>query len=628
MSKRFLQASASFSTLFLGSLAVAATSLPLTVAVATPSIAEGSSWRPAALFGADIRSLAVDPRDPEVVYAGTSAGHLYRSTDGGSTWQEAGPGLPLRGYVIGSLFFDPNRSGRLWAGLWGIWGGGAVAFSDDQGATFALRGTGLANEQIYAITAVPGVPGKFFAAARSGVWSTTDDGMTWQHATAPYADIVNVSSLEVDPHEPNRVLAGTWRRAYRSDDGGRTWRGVFTGMVLDSEVFNMSPDIRHPGVVWASTCGWVYQSSDWGETWRRFQNGLAERRTPSIEVLFDGRLLAGTVAGLYLSDDRGASWHRRTPTDLAILAIASHPARPNRVWIGTEGAGVYRSDDRGSSFRPSATGMTNVRVAALASFGGEVFAAVPHAGPGSGIYRSRDGGRSFVDAHEPLPTVLDLVADGPEIWAATEQGLFMASGGRSWSRVAELGSQRVEQVVAHGGRVVARTAKGLFERPPGKPLFAAVTYKHGPPRALAASAEALWVADAEGLYRLGADGNHPVATPFPGGRVQVLGESLLYAGREGVWLRPDQASPWSTLHPLSARTLLTGDERYPLVMVEVGVQPERVWLYEAATRRIHDLGAATTGRDVLSALVVDRRVLLGTSGYGLELLDLPAPAVH
>jgi photosystem II stability/assembly factor-like uncharacterized protein len=577
--------------------------------------------RTAALFGADVRSLAVAPQQPDLVLAGTSAGHVYRSDDGGQTWREAGPGLPLAGYVVGHLAFDPNHPQRLWAAIWGIWGGGSVVVSDDLGATWSRRAEGLADEQIYTLTAVPGRPGRLYAAARSGVWGSEDDGMHWRLLSAGVEGLIQVSSLLVDPYRPETVIAGTWRRAFRSDDAGRTWRGIFEGMVLDTEVFSLHADPRRRGEVWASTCGWVYQTPDFGGRWQRFTSGLAERRTPSFGILFEGRLLAGTVAGLYTSDDRGASWQRRTATDLAVLAIATHPARPQRVWIGTEGSGVWRSDDGGQSFVASTVGMTNVRVAALVRAGGEVLAAVKHAGPSSGIHRSRDGGRTFAGRPEPLPTVLDLAAAGAEVWAATEGGLYVASGSASWQRVGELGSGRVEQVELAGDRVVVRTPQGIWERPPGGGLFRQIPYRHLPPRAVALLDDALWVADGEGIYRLRGQENHTVEGPAAATRLARLRDRVVLASRAGVWRGGDEGGGWEQLHGQSARLLDTGDPQHPLLLAETeGAQ--RLWRWATEAGRLEPLATPIPGREVLSALVVDGRLLLGTSGYGLLELEL------
>src|SRR6185295_1997146 len=251
-------------------------------------------WQALPLEGADVRSLAIQPGRPDLLLAGTSAGHVYRTNDGGGTWIDAGPSLPFPGWVVSSLRFEtaPTKAGappRLWAGLWGIWSGGHVASSDDLGATWASRSGDLPNLQVYAVAPVPGEEGRLFAATAQGVSGT--------------------------------VFAGTWRQAYRSDDGGATWQGVFDGMVLDSEVFTLTPG-RESGEIWASTCGWVYRTENSGGTWRRYQQGLGERRTPSFAVLPDGRLLAGTVAGAYLSADGGLTWKLGSDPALSVLAVA------------------------------------------------------------------------------------------------------------------------------------------------------------------------------------------------------------------------------------------------------------------------------------------------------------------
>lgn len=412
-----------------GAAGVAAGASPVAASPVTASPVPSSpvTAAPAAIWGGDVRALAVHPRDPDVLAAGTSAGHIYLSRDGGRSWSDAGAPLPFPDWVVGTLRFDPHRPDRLWAALWGVWGSGLVAVSDDLGATWRERmgpsggsGRALPREPVYDLVVEPGAPDLLYAGARSGVWLSRDAGLGWIHLTAPYPEIHHVSSLLVHPERPGTLIAGTWRRAYRSDDGGLTWRGAFTGMELDSEVFQLRSVPGRERDLWASTCGWVYLSSDLGERWTRFKDGLPERRTPAFAVLEDGRLLAGTIAGLYVSEDAGRSWELRTDPELSVRAIVHDPRRPERIVLGTEGAGVWLSTDGGLRFEPSSRGMTNVRVEAVAALpgeapsgngaGGEVLAEVRHAGPLSGVHRSTDGGRTFerhdgerLPRKEPLP---------------------------------------------------------------------------------------------------------------------------------------------------------------------------------------------------------------------------------
>ena len=599
-----------------------------------------SGWRAAPLYGADVRSVAIHPADPALIVAGTSAGQVYLSRDGGATWGDAGDGVALPGWVVSDLVFDPGFSGgageprpepapppRLWAALWGIWGGGTVVSSDDLGRTWTPRGDGLPGDQVYALAVVSSAPSgdaspagappaRLYAGTRSGVYGSTDGGASWRLLTAALPEMQKVTSLMIDPGAPSTVIAGTWRRAYRSDDGGLTWRGVFDGMALDSEVFSLQPVPGRPGEIWASTCGWVYRTLDGGGRWALHQEGLAERRTPSFAVLPGGRLLAGTVDGLYTSDDAGATWQRRTDGGIAVLDIA---VRDRRAVLATEGSGVWISDDGADTFRRSARGMTNVRVAALARAGHEILAAVNHAGPASGVYTSPDGGATFGPPEVRLPTVLALAVAGYRVFAGTEKGLYERSG-VEWRPVTELGERRVEQIAAAGDRVVVRTTEGLYELAGGR--FVAAPYHHGPPRSAAVFDHALWVSDGAGLYRLTAAANDTIPAPLTGGRLNLLGDLLALSGDGGVWTRNGADGSWRELTPGGAEVRPTGDPRYPALLVgESGA-----FLAEPAAGRLYPVALPVPAREVTAALLVDGRLVLGTSGYGLLIADVAAPS--
>jgi photosystem II stability/assembly factor-like uncharacterized protein len=592
-------------------------------AVGASTATAGPAWSSLPIWGGDIWSLAIHPQDPDMVFAGTSAGQVYLSRDGGRTWVDAGPALPVPGWVVSSLRFDPNSGSdhppRLWAALRGVWGGGHVASSDDFGRTWISRAReGLPNEPIYALALVPGHDGRIFAGTASGVYGTEDGGKAWRYLTPGLPEVQKVTSLLVDPDQPDTVIAGTWRRAYRSDDAGKSWTGVFEGMVLDSEIFSLTPVSGKTGEVWASTCGWVYVTHDMGGKWERFKDGFEERRTTAFAALPSGRLLAGTVAGLHVSDDGGKTWRRVGDPGISILSIAYSPAKPQRIVLATEGAGVWTSDDGGTTLRPGSGGMINTRVGAFAVAGKELMVAVNHAGPFSGVYSTHDGGKSFED-FAVLPTVLDLAVYKGRVFAATEKGLFERRG-KGWHWVRDLGEGTVEQFVTEGSRLLARTPDALFEFN-GK-LFTRRPFKHGTPRSAAFYANALWVTDAQGLYRLTADDNHTIPAPFPGGRLQPLEGQLLLWGPGGTFTRTSADGDWTELTAESSRLLATGDERFPVVMIS----GDTVRLFDREVRKFQPLAVPVPSRDIAAARVIDGRLLLGTSGYGVLARELPGPA--
>ena len=620
--------------------------------VETPAAAR-LDLHPVPLYGADIRSLVFDPADPERAFAGTSAGHIYFTDDGGASFRNAGVEIPFPNWVVGTLVFDENRPGRLWAGLWGIWGGGRVAFSDDSGKTWTIRrGSASGDAQVYALATVPGAPDRLFAGTRAGVELSDDAGLTFRPVGRDLPGLIHVSSLHVDRQRPQVVVAGTWRQAYRSEDGGASWRGVFDGMILDTEVFSLHASAERAGEIWASTCGWVYRGDGLGDKWTRFQTGLAERRTPSFAVLPGERLLAGTVAGAFLSTDRGASFRRTTPDSLAVLAIAYHPARPDRILIGTEGAGIWSSNDAGESFRARPVAMRNLRVPALDQDGAHLFAAVAHAGPASGIYRSPDGGSSFEPLPSELPTVLAMATSGERLFVATERGLFErersapasaadaaadAALPMRFQRVAELGERRVEQLSAATGRVAARTRDGVFEIDTATPAarFRAVALAPPGPktapatlRSAALAAGDLWILRDDGLARLVSGKLQASSLPYPpapGSELFSVGGDLHYSGREGLFRRDSGSGAWIALRPGPLRTIATGSARFPY-LVEAGGALSLFALPAAAQAGEPSwlpVDLPYPPGETLSALVAGDRLLLGSSGFGVWQAQLP-----
>src|SRR5919197_384116 len=125
----------------------------LTLLIILASVPAFAQWRRGELYRAGGRALVVDPANPDKIYVGTSGGEVYVSTDGAHTWRNPRGGVPFPGYVVDNLVID--RTGRLWAACWGLWGGGAIAVSPDGGATWERRDTGLEEESIRAIDVDP-----------------------------------------------------------------------------------------------------------------------------------------------------------------------------------------------------------------------------------------------------------------------------------------------------------------------------------------------------------------------------------------------------------------------------------------------------------------------------------------
>lgn len=189
------------------------------------------------------------------------------------------------------------------------------------------------------------------------------------------------------------------------------------------------------------------------EVWERTDAPWAGRRVWAL-ARAPGAILAGTDAGLLRSTDRGLSWETTLPGD--VRAILAHPARPGRLFAGTQPAAVWRSDDGSAGWReltglgtpeeragwhlPGATPLETVplaRVGALASPPGApetIYAGVEV----GGVWRSDDGGAEWraCNAGPAGLAVHQLVVHplAPEtLYIATDAGVYRsADGGARW----------------------------------------------------------------------------------------------------------------------------------------------------------------------------------------------------
>jgi len=515
----------------------------LIVSIAIPVSAQ---WRRAGLFGADVRALIADPASPDIFYLGTSAGEVYVSRDGAKSWSSPRNGIPFPSYVVDNLLLD--REGRLWAASWGLWGGGVIAVSPDGGVTWERRDAGLDGFSVRAIAIDPSDANFVVVGGLSGVYRSKDGGASW----TKISDQENVESLAIDPRDRDRIYVGTWRQGWRTDDGAKTWKHIANGMVLDTDMFSITIDPEKPDNIWVATCGWVYNTQNGGDLWTRYRDGFNNRRIHDVEIDPCDRntVYAGSVAGLYRSEDAGKSWYVVSDEGLVVNSIVLHPQRPQRIVLGIEGDGVYTSNDRGRTFERSSGGLHNLRITAVAPDPFEknrVYAAVAFGGQASGIYRSDDAGKTWAKSSRTLlPELLSLEiaseADAEvKFVAGTEKGFFWSNDAEEWTQ-AEPSSFpiRVEKVLRFNRtRAFAATVEGVFtSRDGGKNWYRLAGAKQ---RAIdlaigmSAGRRALYALTSTGVEVFDGEKWTSIAgAPARGRTLAIRGDLIFVAGAQGV----------------------------------------------------------------------------------------------
>lgn len=468
----------------------------------------GRNWEPknGGLPHTDTRNLAMHPSDPEVLYLTVNAppnespwlGGVYKSVDGGETWQPKNSGL---GKHVGdpgdhrlvtsnyeNILINPENPEVLYVGAISWWYAGiykttnggeswrnVVTMNNVDIGWISYEDWGIPQGEAMALD--PNDPERVFFGDAWQLFKTEDGGVTWGQT---YTNLVSpetvtwrgrglettvVHAVEVDPTDSNTIYIGYADVGFhKSTDGGMTFKRSIKGLEHPENIFDIEVDPDRPNVIYA-TCGssatpeWdgsVVRSEDAGRTWQVISSPDSGLPDSSVYTLvldptspLESRILyaASFSNGLYKSEDGGVSWVEVNNGlgengNRFVSSIVIHPDDPNLLYAGVDMEEAYsESLDRDQY---------------------------------GGVYKSLDGGSSWIQVDHGMPNVLALVVDvhDPQtIYAATREyydnvhdrefagGVFRsADGGETWIMVLE--DPFVMDVVTdphHAGVVYAAT---------------------------------------------------------------------------------------------------------------------------------------------------------------------------
>ncbi len=161
-------------------------------------------------------------RRPWTIISGAHQGGVWKSTDGGTTWNRLGGGLPTGLVGKADLAVSPAAPNRLYLLIEAEPGGGLYR-SDDRGASFHLVSTqrGILDRPFYYtnVDADPSNADVVYVSA-TGFWRSADGGRTFERRSTPHGDN---HDLWIDPADPNVMIQSNDGGANVSRDGGRTW---------------------------------------------------------------------------------------------------------------------------------------------------------------------------------------------------------------------------------------------------------------------------------------------------------------------------------------------------------------------------------------------------------------------
>src|SRR6476620_9318457 len=328
-------------------------------------------WQPIGPDGGNVRSLAIDPKDPDRIFLGTSAGNLYLSTDKGATWSRfARPGNSAE-MVLDHIVIDPTDPRNIFAAAWNAQlpnSDGDLYRSNDAGKTWEIAAD-LHGKSLRALSIAASNPKILVAGALDGIYRSLNGGHDFERISPPnHAEIKNVESIAIDPANPDVIYAGTWHLPWKTEDGGKTWHNIKKGVIDDSDVFCVVIDSTQPSNLFISACSGIYRSESAGELFRKLQGiPYSARRTRMLQMdpTDHNVVYAGTTEGLWKTTDGGATWKHMTGSNIIINDVLVDPRRPARVLLATDRSGVLASDNAAETAGASNRGFSHRQVSAV-----------------------------------------------------------------------------------------------------------------------------------------------------------------------------------------------------------------------------------------------------------------------
>ncbi len=377
-----------------------------------------------------IGRIVVNPQNPQVIfvaamgalYSADSSRGVYRSTDGGQTWQRVLYLTDSTGCI--DLALNPANPQVVYAAMWE-----RIRHPDRR---------------------VMGGP-------TSGIYRSQDGGTTWTPLTSglPTGPQVGRIGLALAPSNPQVIYAvyadrtGYFLGIYRSTDGGDTWirrdSGDLPGSFYSSYGWyfgNLRVDPQNENTVYALGIE-LFRSTNGGLSWTSLQdwNLHVDHHDLWIDPQNSQHLLLGNDGGFYASTNGGTSWIHAE--DLAITQfyrVTLDPQHPQRIYGGTQDNGTLRTltggiDDwerilGGDGFKTVVNWQNSQIIYAEYQWGN--------------LFRSTDGGYSFSDAtwgidpndRRNWDTPYEMSPHNPQVLYYGTYHLYRTqNGGQSWSPI-------------------------------------------------------------------------------------------------------------------------------------------------------------------------------------------------
>ncbi len=351
------------------------------------SLFNGLKWRsigPAFVSGR-IADFAVDPDDFSTYYVAVASGHIWKTTNNGITFTPVFDNYGV--YSIGSLAMDPNNSNVVWAGTGennhqrALGYGNGIYKTEDGGKSWKNKGL-KESRHIGEILVDPRNSNVVYVAAEGSAWGpneerglfkTTDGGETWEKVLF-ISENTGVANICFEPGNPDVIYAGAEQRRrrqfgkigggpesafYKSTDAGQTWKKLEKGIPgydkggMEIVVAATDPNIVYVMFEAGNEKGGVYRSTDRGASFSKVNsyNSSGQYYTELIVDPIDPHKVYSMDTYSKVTTDGGKTWQgvglsKRHVDDHAMWI---DPDKTDHFMIGGDG-GIYETWDNGKTW--------------------------------------------------------------------------------------------------------------------------------------------------------------------------------------------------------------------------------------------------------------------------------------
>jgi len=462
------------------------------------SIDNGHTWQGlSSLEGKSVRSMALAPSDPNSLVAGTLDG-VFRTRNGGQTWQRMSPETNGEIKNIESVAIDPSNPDVVYAGTWHLpWKTG------DGGQNWHNIKNGVIDDSdVFSIIIDPVRPDVVYASACSGIYKSENAGEFFHKIQGIPFSARRTRVLKQDPSNSNIVYAGTTEGLWKTIDAGKTWRRITSTEVIVNDVL---VDVRRPEhILLATDRGGVLASNNAGASFEPSNTGFAHRQVAALSVdpedqntLYAGLINDKRYGGVFVSHDQGTHWRQ--------------------INAGLEGRDVFALRKSGMSLLAgTSNGVFVLGGDTLAPKGGHIASAEQWrpsdriANENTAIVRKATKTGKAVTRKIIKPGMLkarvtDVELDGKKWIVASGQGLFTSSNlGQTWQGGPVLGHTDISLVRVSAKLIVAVSRNSLLTSTDRGENWSEAKL----PKVIASIRDvafsndgSIWLACREGLYR-------------------------------------------------------------------------------------------------------------------------------